>query len=115
MKLGQLFAAVPAGALATLSFAPYNYWPLALVSLCLLFALLLQQTPKRGALIGFLWGLGLFGTGISWVHVSIANFGGMPWLAGWSLMALLIAYLAFYPAFSVSCSTALIAVDRSTS
>lgn len=98
MKLGQLFAAVPAGALATLSFAPYNYWPLALVSLCLLFALLLQQTPKRGALIGFLWGLGLFGTGISWVHVSIANFGGMPWLAGWSLMALLIAYLAFYPA-----------------
>ncbi|MGF1688283.1 apolipoprotein N-acyltransferase [Photobacterium japonica] len=98
MKLGQLFAAVPAGALATLSFAPYNYWYLAPVSLCLLFALLLQQPPKRSALIGFLWGLGLFGTGISWVHVSIANFGGMPWLAGWFLMALLIAYLAFYPA-----------------
>lgn len=98
MKLGQLLLAVPAGALATLSFAPYNYWYLAPVSLFLLFALLQQQSVKRSGLIGFLWGLGLFGSGISWVHVSIANFGGMPWLAGWSLVALLIAYLALYPA-----------------
>ncbi|MGF1702806.1 apolipoprotein N-acyltransferase [Photobacterium makurazakiensis] len=98
MKLGQLALAVPAGALATLSFAPYNHWYLAPVSLFILFFLLQNQSAKRSGLIGFLWGLGLFSTGIKWVHVSIANFGGMPWLAGWALMALLIAYLAFYPA-----------------
>lgn len=97
-KLGQLALAVPAGALATLAFAPYQYWYLAPVSLFILFFLLQNQSVKRSAAIGFLWGLGLFGTGISWVHVSIANFGGMPWLAGWTLMALLISYLALYPA-----------------
>lgn len=98
MKLGQPALAVPAGALATLSFAPYHHWYLAPVSLFALFILLQNQSAKRSALIGFLWGLGLFSSGISWVHVSIANFGGMPWLAGWTLMALLISYLALYPA-----------------
>ncbi|MBC7002625.1 apolipoprotein N-acyltransferase [Photobacterium sp. BZF1] len=97
-KLGQPLLAVPAGALATLSFAPYHHWYLAPLSLFIFLYLLQNQSVKRSGLIGFLWGLGLFGTGISWVHVSIANFGGMPWIAGWGLMALLIGYLALYPA-----------------
>ncbi len=113
--MGQLAIAVPAGALATLSFAPYNYWYLAPVSLFSFFYLLQQQSIKRSALIGFLWGLGLFGTGISWVHVSIDTFGGMPKIASVFLMSMLIGYLALFPAVFGACSTALTKADRSTS
>lgn len=98
IALGQLTVAALSGALATLSFAPYNYWFLAPLSLFAFFFLLQQQTVKRSALIGFLWGLGLFGTGISWVHVSIDTFGGMPKIASLFLMTLLISYLALFPA-----------------
>lgn len=97
-SLGRLLLAVPAGAIATLTFAPYNYWLLAPVSIALLLWLLQEQTVKRSGLIGFLWGLGLFGTGISWVHVSIDTFGGMPKIASVFLMSSLISYLALYPA-----------------
>ena len=98
LALGRLLLAVPAGAIATLSFAPYNYWLLAPVSIVLLLGLLQNQSIKRSGLIGFLWGLGLFGTGISWVHVSIDTFGGMPKIASIFLMLSLISYLALFPA-----------------
>ena len=98
ITLGRLLLAALSGALATLSFAPYSYWFLAPVSLFAFLFLLQQQTVKRSALIGFLWGLGLFSTGISWVHVSIDTFGGMPKIASLFLMALLVSYLALFPA-----------------
>lgn len=49
---------------------------------------------------GFSYGLGWFGVGISWVHVSIDQFGGLPLIASLALMALLVAYLAIFPAFA---------------
>lgn len=51
--LGQLLAAVLAGAIATLSFAPYDYAFIAPLTLILFFFLLQKQSPKRSALIGF--------------------------------------------------------------
>lgn len=90
--------AVFAGASATLSFAPYDIWPLAILSPAILLLLLDKQTTKKASFIGFSWGLGQFGTGIYWVHVSIDSFGGMPKAASLFLMALLICYLSIYPA-----------------
>lgn len=46
------------------------------------------------------FGLGYFGAGVSWVHVSIAEFGGMPLIASLALMLLLSAYLALFPALA---------------
>lgn len=48
----------------------------------------------------FVFGFGWFASGISWVHVSIAEFGGMPLIASLLLMLLLCLYLAIYPALS---------------
>jgi apolipoprotein N-acyltransferase len=67
------------GALAVLAFAPFHIWPLAIVSLGFLFALWLTATNKKqAALLGFCWGLGLFCTGVSWIYISLHDFGGMP-------------------------------------
>lgn len=55
---------------------------------------------RQAALAGFCYGLGWFGVGISWVHVSIDQFGGLPLIASLGLMALLVAYLALFPALA---------------
>lgn len=98
LRIGRPLLAAFIGALTTLAFAPFSYWPIALVSPFLLLLLLNKQSTKAGAWIAFAWGLGQFGTGINWVHVSIDTFGGMPKPASVFLMTLLVSYLAIYPA-----------------
>lgn len=74
-RWGNLLALI-AGALLPLALTPYNLWPLGLVSL-LLFALALWQRSARSALgCALSYGIGLYGVGVSWVFVSIYNFGG---------------------------------------
>ncbi|HJS14484.1 MAG TPA: apolipoprotein N-acyltransferase, partial [Rheinheimera sp.] len=90
------------GALNTLAFAPFTYHMLPLLTLSVLAYCLLQaQNPKQAAIFGYAYGLGWFGVGISWVHVSIATFGGMPLIASLAIMALLIGYLALFPALAI--------------
>ncbi|MGL5429325.1 MAG: apolipoprotein N-acyltransferase, partial [Vibrio sp.] len=97
-RLMRPLAAALVGVLTPLAFAPYQIWPLALISPTLLLLLLHQQTARRAAMIGYAWGIGQFAFGISWVHVSIDTFGGMPKIASLFLMTLLVGYLALYPA-----------------
>jgi apolipoprotein N-acyltransferase len=57
-----------AGISFTLAFSPFNYAYLAPVALGLLFASWQNVTPKRALLRGYLFGLGSFGLGVSWVY-----------------------------------------------
>ena len=55
-----------AGSLVTLSLAPYNFWPLGILSCILLAHLLSSCQPGQALWRGWLFGLGLWGTGASW-------------------------------------------------
>jgi len=92
---------VAAGLSNTLAFAPYQLTMLPVFTLALLSWVLYRcQSSKKAAWFGLMYGLGWFGLGISWVHVSIATFGGMPLIASLGIMALLVVYLSLFPALA---------------
>lgn len=100
------FSLLFAGSLQTLSLAPYGIWPLAILSVVLILwatkalNILIETSPKQGAFYGWLFGLGLFGSGASWVYVSIHVYGyASPALAGF-LTVLFVGLLALFPALS---------------
>ncbi|MDY0250622.1 MAG: apolipoprotein N-acyltransferase [Pseudomonas sp.] len=67
--------ALAAGAAITLSLAPFDLWPLALISCALLYLGLSTLTPRQAAWRGGWFGFGLFASGTSWVYVSIHDYG----------------------------------------
>ena len=99
---GEICAAL-AGSLITLSLAPFDYWPLGIVALALLLPLLSNISVNRGSLRGFIFGLGAFSTGASWVYVSIHVHGNAPVPLALALTALFVATLAAIPAIACYC------------
>lgn len=69
-----------AGALFPLSLAPLSYWPVAVISMAALFLTLPQQSAKEAFKRSTIFGLGMFGTGVSWVFVSMYFFGDISFL-----------------------------------
>lgn len=91
--------AFAAGASLVAAFRPIGLWPLALIAPAALTGLwLVARGARDAALTGFSFGMGLFGAGVSWVYVSLHQFGGMP--APVAALATLgfCALLSLYPA-----------------
>ena len=99
-QVWQNWLSFTAGLIMVFAYAPYSQWWLSFIALGCWGALIHRQSPKLAAKRSYLFGLGWFGAGISWVHVSIDQFGGLPLIASLSLMALLCAYLALFPALT---------------
>jgi apolipoprotein N-acyltransferase len=89
------------GLINTFAYAPYQFTFLPLLTLPVLALAIWQaKSPRQAAWFGWSYGLGWFGLGVSWVHVSIATFGGMPLIFSLGIMAALVAYLALFPALA---------------
>ena len=95
-----LALALIAGALLPLAFAPFEYWPLAILCPAVLMRLWSGATARRAAVLGFSFGAGTFGAGTWWLYVSIHDFGGAPvWLTV-TLIVILVVLMASYYAWS---------------
>jgi apolipoprotein N-acyltransferase len=94
-RLLHWLLAFGAGGLMVLSFAPFGWFPAAVLSIAAFYLLL--PTQRRGAFAtGWLYGLGLFGCGVFWIRISLNEFGNMPAAAANALMLLLVAALALF-------------------
>ena len=99
-----LLAAFALGALTVAGFAPLGLWPILFLVLAgLLFLWKHAATPARAFWLGFALGAGLFGVGVSWVYVSLHDFGMMP--APLAVVGTLAfcAILSLYPAAAGWC------------
>jgi len=86
------------GALLPLAFAPVNLFPLAIFLPAILFWLLLNSTPRHAFRLGYLFGLGFFGIGVSWVAVSFYRFGNMGIFLSAIATLLFVLVLSLFPA-----------------
>ena len=101
--LGYILA-VMAGGLLPLAFAPFGYYPFALIAPAVLFVLWKRAVPLQGFLQGGLFGIGMFGTGVTWIFISIHEHGDVNlWLSVF-ITTLFVLVLAFFPALAGYCA-----------
>ncbi|HKA39694.1 MAG TPA: apolipoprotein N-acyltransferase [Burkholderiales bacterium] len=87
------------GAVTVLGYAPFGVFPLPVLTLAaLLYLWSRAPSPRAAALQGFAYGLGLFLFGVSWVYVSLHDFGAMPAPLAAIATFLFCAFLALLPA-----------------
>ncbi|NOT16671.1 MAG: apolipoprotein N-acyltransferase [Sulfuriferula sp.] len=90
-------AALLLGAMSVFGFAPFGWWGVPLLTLVGLFALW-RRAPAHSAMLGWAFGLGYFGAGVSWIYISLHTFGEMPASLAALAVLLFAAFLALFPA-----------------
>lgn len=92
--------ALLAGVLAVLAFAPVSLFTAAPLALAVWFGLLVrvQGRPRRAAWFGWLFGLGFFGVGTSWIFNSLLVFGQAPLVVASVITVAFVLVMALYPA-----------------
>jgi apolipoprotein N-acyltransferase len=89
--------ALLAGLVLPFAFSPYKIWPLAVLAAALLFSVWLRAGARRAAWRGWLFGLGSFGVGVSWILQSF-KFANVALPFAVFLTCGFIAFLSLYPA-----------------
>ena len=96
--LWRLAAAFATGASLNVGFAPFGWWPIAVLAPAALFALIRGLPPRRAGWTGAAFGAGLFAFGTYWLYTCLHVFGLVPiWLTV-ILQAALICLMSLYPA-----------------
>lgn len=104
-KFKQLILSVIAGAIYPLGFAPFAYWPMPVLSVALVFWIWSRSDRRMVLWSALLYGLSLYGVGVSWIYVSMVNFGNMaPPMAVIAviLFALILTAFTLVPAYLYS-------------
>jgi len=87
------------GAVSVFAFAPFYLWPLPALTLGGLAWLVLRApSPRACFALGYAFGFGFFITGVSWVFVSMHEFGGMSVPLAVFATSFFCAYLSLFPA-----------------
>ena len=96
--LRRLIVASALGAATVFGFAPFYLFFIPVLALAALLAMLDGERAWSAARLGFAWGLGFFLFGVSWVYVSLHDFGAMPAPLAALATLLFCAFLALFPA-----------------
>ena len=95
----KLLATFALGAIAVLGYAPFYFYPITIISLAGLFYYLQNSnTARQAAWLGYAFGLGFFSAGVSWIYVSLHDFGGMPFIMATLATFSFCAFLALFHA-----------------
>jgi len=112
-KLITPFCLMIAGAMQTLALAPFDYWILGPLSITLILVVTqalsnntiqsshsnaLSKDSNRGFLYGIFFGLGLFGSGASWIYVSIHTYGSASPVLAAALTIVFVIFLSMQSA-----------------
>jgi apolipoprotein N-acyltransferase len=100
------FTAFFAGALLPLAFAPFALYVLAIIApATLLYIWIKTATPRRAFWYGWLFGIGCFGVGTSWIYVSLHDYGYMTVPLASIATVLFVLFFALFPAVNGYCLT----------
>jgi apolipoprotein N-acyltransferase len=91
-----------AGALQTLAFVHTAAWALPIATLALLVWRLDAATPRRAALLGWLYGTAWLAAGTWWLFISMHRYGGLPAPLAAAAVAALSAALSLYLALAAA-------------
>ena len=91
-------AALVAGMLLSLSFAPFGWWPMAILMPAALIWLWEGATPRRAAVLGFWFNAGTFSVGTYWLYIAIKEIGHAPLVLALFLMVGFVAIMGAYHA-----------------
>jgi apolipoprotein N-acyltransferase len=95
--VGSILSLV-AGMLLALSFAPFGWWPLAVLMPAVLIWLWQGATPRRAAVLGFWFNAGTFSVGTYWLYIAIKTIGHAPLPLALFLMLGFVAIMGAYHA-----------------
>jgi apolipoprotein N-acyltransferase len=89
-----------AGASLIFAYAPFGIWLVVIPALVILCLALPSLTAKQSFKHGLAFGLGYFGAGMSWVHISIYEFGHTGLFLSVLFTFAFVALLALFPALA---------------
>ena len=92
----RIVLAFCAGVFTLGAFAPFSFWPLAVIGPGLLMLLWLSASSSRAFVEGWAFGLGLLGFGVFWMHISIDQFGNVGTVLAMLITLAFIAAMALY-------------------
>lgn len=94
----RLFLPFAVGAVSACGFAPLDLWPLTVLGIALL-AALVERAPswRAAAATGWLFGTGQFVVGLAWIATAFTFQAAMPAFTGWIAVVLLSMFLGVYP------------------
>ena len=97
-SIGRLVLVLAAGAVLPFAFAPYGVYPIALLCLGILFWSWDGTACKTAVMMGALFGLGMFAHGVSWIQISVHQFGIPLYSFSIAVTAAFILLMCAYPA-----------------
>lgn len=97
-SLRRALLALVNGGVVPLAFAPYDLYWIIFPCIALAFAQFEDASPRLAMVLGFIFGIGMFGHGVSWVQVSVHQFGLPLYSFSVTVTIGFVAILCLFPA-----------------